>query len=981
MFKTRKFKLLATLIIITLVANLLPGIIVNAAETAVSTLTIENAEQAGKEIKVKPGDEFAVNVLFANPVTTGKGLAFSLQFDTTKLEPINMVQDTDSPTTYYLNDEDIGDLTKLAAVLWDSTSNLIGYGATSKTTAIKAGTAFTAKFRVKEGATGTFDFSIINTAYTNVASQNEETYPVIAGSLSGTILTPLQSISLNKDTVTLSKGSSEKLTVTYNPAETTDDKTVTWSVVDANVATVAQDGTITAKENGTTTVTANCGGKTATATVIVTSKLQSISLNKETLELAKGQTETLQVSYHPVDTTDSKEVTWTSSNTAVATVDANGTVTAVANGDAVITATCGEKTATCAVNVSTKLQSISLNKETMELNKGATEKLTVSYTPDDTTDPKDVVWTSSNGAVATVAQDGTVTAVAPGQATIVATCGNKTASCQVDVKSPLTAISIGEDIAELLPGQEKTLTVVYTPEDTTDAKEVVWTTSDATIATVENGKVTAIAPGTVTITAACGTITDSITVTVPEVHMDSIAIKEPNVTIEKNATKKLEVLYYPENTTDDRTVTWTVDDESVLSVAEDGTITAKAAGTATVTATCGGKTTTATITVIVPLTSISLDKETARVEKGNTTTLTVTYNPEDTTDAKTVTWTSLNPTVATVDEHGVVTAKAAGTAVIKAQVGDKTATCTVTVFVSLTGIEVKEETELLKGQTETITIQYMPADATEIPNATWTSSNPEVASVSADGTITALKEGTATITVIVGSFVKTCQVTVKEIKLDSIEIDNQSEEFIKGQSVQLHVLYNPENTTDNKDVVWSSSDEEVAIVTAEGVFIPKKAGTVTITAKVGDKETQVTYTVKEIKLETIEMEAEQTTIKEGETVQLVVKYNPENTTDDKSVVYLSSDETIATVDENGIVTARKAGKVVITAVAENGITSQIEIEVQASEANEETTTGNTSHSPKTGDIHVGAIAGIMIISLLGMIVMSRKNKASIDIHE
>ena len=972
MFKTKKFKLLATLIIITLIANLLPSIIVNAAEPVVSTLTIENAEQAGKEIRVNPGDEFAVKIMFANPVATGKGLAFSLQFDTTKLEPVNMTQDTDTPTLYYLNDEDIGDLTKLAAVMWDSTNNLIGYGATSKTTAIKAGLAYTAKFKVKEGATGTFDFAILNTAYSNVSGTDEETYPVIAGNLTGTILTPLQSISLNKNTVTLAKGSSEKLTVTYNPTDTTDSKTIVWSVENSNIAEVAQDGTITAKENGTTKVIATCGSKTAEATVVVTSELQSISLNKETLELAKGQEETLVVSYNPVDTTDSKDVAWKSSNEAVATVDGNGKVTAVANGDAVITATCGDKTATCAVNVSTKLQAIQLNKTTMELNKGKTEKLVVSYTPTDTTDPKDVVWKSSNEAVATVAADGTVIAVAPGEATIIATCGNKTASCQVTVKSPLTGIEIGENIDELLPGQTTTLNVVYTPADTTDDKTVTWESSDQTKVKVENGVLTAIAPGTVTNTATCGTVTDTITVTVPEVHVERIAISEPTVSIEKTATKKLEVLYYPENTTDDRTVTWESADQTIAEVAEDGTVTAIAAGTTTITAKVGDKTATATIIVTVPLTSIALDKTTARIEKGTTTNLTVTYNPEDTTDAKDITWTSLNTAVATVDENGVVTAVSAGTAVIKAQVGDKTATCTVTVFVPLTGIQVKTETELLKGQTEKLAITYLPADATEIPNATWTSSNPEVATVSADGTITALKEGTATITVTVGSFVKTCQVTVKEIKLDSIEIDNQSAELTKGQSVQLNVLYNPGNTTDPKDVIWTSSDEEVAIVTESGLIIPKKAGTVTITAKVGDKTAEVTYTVKEIKLEAISLEAESTAVKEGQTLQVIVKYNPADTTDDKSVVFVSSDETIATVNENGIVTAHKAGKVVITAVAENGITSQIEIEVQANQIEDENTNKNTSTSPKTGDIHVGAIAVIMIVSFLGMIVISRK---------
>ncbi len=971
MFKTKKFKLLATLIIITLVANLLPGIMVNAAEPAVSTLTIENAAGAEQAIRVSPGDEFAVNIQFANPVTTGKGLAFSLQFDTTKLEVTNMVQDPDETNMHYLMEEDLGGLTNLETVIWDSTTNTIGYGATSKTGTVKSGKAFTAKFRVKQGVTGTFDFAIVNIGYTNVSATNEENYPVIAGSLTGTILTPLQSISLNKDTVTLAKGSSEQLTVTYNPEDTTDDKTVTWTVQDPSKASVAQDGTITALENGTTTVTATCGTKSATATVVITSELQSISLNKETLELAKGQEETLVVSYNPVDTTDPRDVTWTSSDDKVATVDENGKVTAVENGDAVITATCGEKTATCAVNVSTKLQAIEFNKTELELNKGQQETLVVSYNPVDTTDPRDVTWTSSNPAVATVAEDGTVTAVAPGTTTIVATCGTKTAECTVTVKSPLTSISIGEDIDELLPGQSTTLAVTYNPVDTTDDKTVTWTSADDTIATVdENGKVTAIAPGTTTITANCGNVSDSITVTVLEVHIDRIAISEPTVSMEKNATKTLSVLYYPDNTTDDKTVTWTSSDDTIATVDENGKVTAVGAGEATITAQVGQKTATATVTVTVPLTSISLDKDAARIEKGATTTLTVTYNPVDTTDAKDVTWTSLNPSVATVDENGIVTAVATGTAVIQAEVGGKTATCTVTVYVPLTDISIKTETELLKGQTETLTITYLPEEATDIPNATWTSSNQEVATVSADGTITALKEGEATITVTVGSFVKTCLVTVTEIPLDSIEINNQSEELIKGQSVQLQVVYNPTNTTDNKDVVWSSDAEDVAIVTEDGLVIPKKAGTVTITAQVGGKTASVTYTVKEIALESITVSAEQITIKEGETLQLEVEYNPEDTTDDKTITYVSSDETIATVDENGIVTAKKAGKVAITAIAGNGITSQVEIEVQAKPVQEDNT--HTSTSPETGDIHVGAIAGIMILSLTGIIIISRK---------
>ncbi len=171
--------------------------------------------------------------------------------------------------------------------------------------------------------------------------------------------------------------------------------------------------------------------------------LTGIALNKTEIELEKGTTETLTVSYDPADTTDSKETLWACSDYSVATVE-NGVVTAVGKGNAIITARCGRYTATCNITVTEKdvtpdpkptekpLTGITLNKETLELEKGATESLTVGYAPEDTTDNKDVIWTSSEEAVATVT-DGTITAVGKGTAIITAKVGNCEASCTVKV--------------------------------------------------------------------------------------------------------------------------------------------------------------------------------------------------------------------------------------------------------------------------------------------------------------------------------------------------------------------------------------------------------------------------------------------------------------------------------------------------------------------------------------------------------------------
>ena len=160
---------------------------------------------------------------------------------------------------------------------------------------------------------------------------------------------PLTSISLNRMTLSLAQGETSNLTVTYKPSNTTDSKTVQWTTTDSKVATVT-NGIVKAVGPGTATIKAKVGTKTATCVVTVTAPLQSISLNTTKLSLVQGKTSDLTVTYNPSNTTDSKAVTWTTSNSKVATVS-GGTVKAVGAGTATITAKVGSKTATCIVTV------------------------------------------------------------------------------------------------------------------------------------------------------------------------------------------------------------------------------------------------------------------------------------------------------------------------------------------------------------------------------------------------------------------------------------------------------------------------------------------------------------------------------------------------------------------------------------------------------------------------------------------------------
>ena len=149
--------------------------------------------------------------------------------------------------------------------------------------------------------------------------------------------------------------------------------------------------------------------------------VSSVKLNKASVTLSAGETIELIATITPENATD-KTVTWTSSNTSVATV-ANGMVTAVASGSATITAQAGNAKAECSITVNpTEVTSISLNKASVTLSAGETIELIATITPENATD-KTVTWTSSNTSVATVA-NGMVTAIASGSATITAQTNN-----------------------------------------------------------------------------------------------------------------------------------------------------------------------------------------------------------------------------------------------------------------------------------------------------------------------------------------------------------------------------------------------------------------------------------------------------------------------------------------------------------------------------------------------------------------------------
>ena len=259
---------------------------------------------------------------------------------------------------------------------------------------------------------------------------------------------PVTGVSLDKNTDSITAGFTDQLTATVTPSDASN-KSVSWESDNTLVATVDDNGLVTAVAEGTANITVTTADGSYTATCVVTVQtvtvaVTGVSLDKNTDSITAGSTDQLTATVEPSDASN-KSVSWESDNTFVATVDDNGLVTAVAEGTANITVTTadGSYTATCVVTVQTvtvAVTGVSLDKNTDSITAGFTDQLTATVEPSDASN-KSVSWESDNTLVATVDDNGLVTAVAEGTANITVTTadGSYTATCVVTV-NPVSSL-------------------------------------------------------------------------------------------------------------------------------------------------------------------------------------------------------------------------------------------------------------------------------------------------------------------------------------------------------------------------------------------------------------------------------------------------------------------------------------------------------------------------------------------------------------
>ena len=594
--------------------------------------------------------------------------------------------------------------------------------------------------------------------------------------------------------------------------------------------------------------------------------------------------------------------TWSSSNTAVATISAGGLATAVSVGTATIRATGnGIVSEPSTINVTEPPPpepvvagvTVSPPEETIEV--GGTKQFAAKASTADGMEIPDVefTWSSSDEMVATVDSDGLATGVGAGEAMITAKAGSISGTATLTVAEPpppepvVSTVTVSPTAMTIVVGGMFQFTAVATTAEgmVVDDVDFTWMSDDTDVVTVdETGLVTAIGSGTAMITAAGNSVTSMpATVTVeesaPTIATVTIMDAMP-VMLEIGDTHQLMAVARTSEGIMIGGVTfeWSSDDNEVATVDSTGLITAVATGMADITAMADEITSDpVSVTVAEPppdVDRVSVEPMTASIEVGEMQQFTATAYDADNMEimGKTFTWETNSTTVATIDAMGFATGVGGGSTTITATVDDVSGTARLTVneppepdppdpppppppppppVVDRVAVS-PSSPSIEEGETQQFSATAYESDNTEITGKTftWTSSNIMVATISTSGSATALDAGETMITASVDGKTDTVTLTVTEPPppppvVDRVAVSPSSPSIEEGETQQFSATaYEADNTEiTGKTFTWTSSNTTVATISTSGLATAQDAGSTTIRATVDGESDTATLTV------------------------------------------------------------------------------------------------------------------------------------------
>lgn len=734
---------------------------------------------------------------------------------------------------------------------------------------------------------------------------------------------------------------------------------IAWMSSDTSLITVSANAgntsaKITASQKvGSVVITAfNRDNDTyATCVVTVTAAITSIRIDKGTqytTTLANGFL-FLKALYEPSNATDT-DMEWTSSDESVATIDANGTVTLLSEGITRITVqpvyNPNGVWAYCDLTIrEDPITEIKTDVTTLNMVKGDIYEVITTITPENPSDPT-LTWSvlQDKTNVVTVDQNGVITAVGVGTATVVVEGAAKTgkpaqAYIEVNVRDRLTKIEFETENAEVPVKGTLQLNVLFTPSEDVN-KTLHFASANEAYATVnDDGVVTGVKEGIVLITCWAEDIGPAypiqcvVTVTKEVIPATGFSISPQSQTVMVGSSFNIVPSFTPENTSD-KTVIYKSMNEKVAKVDSNGKVTGVTAGMTVITCTPVQNTgniepKSCTVTV-VPAVKLTLSPSSREIAKGKSFTIKKVVSPSTASTA--ATWKSSNSKIATVSSSGKVTGKKIGSCTITCTLTkyNVSATCRVKVAKLKTTLKLnKSSIRMNIGSTYRLKKTVTTNNSTT-PSVKFTSKNKKIATVGQKtGKITAKKIGSTVITAkttdSIHATAKCRVIVIRRVK--SISLNKSYAVCYIGKSIKLKATAKPKNASIKK-VTWSSSNAKIAKVKS-GKVTGISEGEVYITAKAKDgsnkKARCFVKVLEQVPATDILVAQSDLTMKKGDSTKLSYTVLPNENSD--TFKFASDNKRVVKVTSKGKVTAVGTGTATVTITSSSGATATVNVNV------------------------------------------------------
>jgi len=680
--------------------------------------------------------------------------------------------------------------------------------------------------------------------------------------------------------------------------------------------------------------------------------LQSIEVTPAMTSVAAGigQQFTATGEYSDGSSKDlTKSATWTSSNTSAATISSTGMVTTKAAGSTTITAAYSGVSGSTTLNVTAPaLVSLAVSPTSSSIALGTTAqfKATGTYTDGSNQDlTNSVTWSSSNASAATISSSGLATSLATGSTTISATSSNVTGRASLSVTPPaLVSVAVSPSSASIAPGTtiQFAATGTYTDGSTQNITALVtWTSSNPSVATINMngvpGLTKGIAPGVSTISAASGNLSSSAALTVTSATLVSIAVTPTNPSLPLGTLQQFTATgTFSDQSTQDitDTVTWSSSNNGVASITASGLATARNLGSVTITATSGSISGNTSATVnAADLASLAIQPGNATIAQSTSQAFSAigTFDDGSTHNLTSqVTWTSSNPTVATVGSgNGLAKGLTPGTTTITASLGSVSASVTLLVTnATIVSISVTPAGHTIAPATNlTFTATGLFSDSsTQVitRDSTWASDNLAVATVSQVSLVTAVGPGTANISATFNGVSGSAPLYVSSATLTSISVSPATAVLAPASALGYTATgtFSDGSTQNITNVVtWSSSAPQVASINNYGGATGQSPGTTTITAQLGSVSGAASLVVESSPLASVQITPATATVAQQTGIQFhAIGTFTDGSTQDltSSVSWTSSPASVATISNTagtkGVATGLAPGTATVTAL-------------------------------------------------------------------